>query len=103
MRLHVLLDQFDKRFGDVLTTQGYRFFAIDKDRRGRRFASTRQRDADVGVTRFARAVDHTTHHRQSEIFGTRMATLPTRHAQIGRECVGKESVSTWRARWWPSK
>src|ERR1051326_5888175 len=59
--------------------QGRRLLAVDKHRRGRRLAGTGERNADVGVLGFARAVDDAAHHRDVEPFDARIARLPFRH------------------------
>src|SRR5205823_7020167 len=53
--------------------------AVDEYRRGRLLAGTRQRDADVGVLRFARAVDDAAHDGDVERLDAGIARLPRRH------------------------
>src|SRR5471032_874654 len=55
--LHIIQDNVLEFFHDALAAQGDDFFAIDKHRRGRRFASAGQADADVGMLRFTGAVE----------------------------------------------
>src|ERR1700722_13156214 len=77
--LDVLDDDLLEIGGDRRAAQGRGFLAVDEDRRGRRFAGAGQRNADVGVLGFARAVDDAAHHRDVEAFDAWIARLPFRH------------------------
>src|SRR5450830_1677375 len=87
--LHIIQDNVLEFFHDALAAQGDHFFAIDKHRRGRRFAGAGQADADVGMLRFTGAVDDAAHHGHVHRFHARIGFFPFRHllAQIGLDVV----------------
>ena len=64
--------------------------AVHVDRRFRLFERAGQRDADVGVLRFAGAVDHAAHHRDLHLFDADVVAFPCRHllAQVGLNLLG---------------
>src|SRR5690606_17028989 len=74
--LDVGVDQADKLAGDILPAQRDRLPPVLEHRGGRGLARARQRDADVGVARLARPVDHAAHHRQGQVLRARMGDLP---------------------------
>src|SRR4051812_28717239 len=60
--LDVVLDQFLKVLCNTFASERDGLLAVDVDRSGRRFASTGEADADVGMLAFARTVDDASHH-----------------------------------------
>src|SRR5262249_4397543 len=56
-----------------------RLLAVDEYRRRRALAGPGERNADVGVLRFAWAIDDTTHDRDVERLDTGILLLPLRH------------------------
>src|SRR5262245_55373803 len=65
--------------GERRAAQGRGLLAVDEHRRGRLLAGAGQRDADVGMFGFARAVDDAAHHGDVEPLDARVALLPLRH------------------------
>src|ERR1700675_4681903 len=53
--------------------------AVDEHGRGGRLAGPRQRDADISLLRFARAIDDAAHHRDGKRLDAGIAALPFRH------------------------
>src|SRR5690606_1718225 len=89
--LDIVLDNGFEFLCDAVALQGDAAFAVDIDRRRGDFARAGQADADVGVTAFARTIDHATHDRDVHGLDTGIARLPDRHlvAQIALYAVGK--------------
>ena len=75
----VVLDDRLELLGDAPALERHGLLAVDVDRRDRHLVGARQADADVGVLRFARAVDHAAHHRDLHLLDARIALLPDRH------------------------
>src|SRR5690606_20035306 len=84
---HDLLEFLSNR----VALQGDRALAIDEDRSGRNFASARKADADVGMTAFARTIDHAAHYGHVHGFNAGIACLPHGHlpTQEGLYAVGQ--------------
>ena len=77
--MDVFFDDVVKFFGNIVTAQGERFFAVDEHRRCRRFTRAGQADADVGVLALARPVDDATHDRHFQPFDTGVLFSPNGH------------------------
>ena len=90
MRLDVLIQNRDELGDDLVALQRGEQAAIDVDRGFRFFEGAGQRDADVGVLRFAGAVDHAAHHGDFHFFDARVAVFPDGHllAQVGLDLLG---------------
>src|SRR5262245_54516048 len=65
--------------GERRSAQGRRLLAVDEHRRGRLLPGPGQRNADVGVLRFARSIDDAAHDRNVETLNSRITGLPRRH------------------------
>src|SRR5678816_3397934 len=65
--LHVAIDNRLELLRDALALQRHGLLAVDVDRRDRHLARSRQADADVGVLRLTRPVDHAAHHRDAHV------------------------------------
>src|SRR5262245_15322015 len=65
--------------GGAGAAQGRGLLAVDEHRRCRCLAGARQRDADIGVLRFAGAVDDAAHHRDGQRLHAWIAALPLWH------------------------
>src|SRR5262249_24367700 len=68
--------------GDRRAAPRDRLLAVDKYRRRRALASPRKRNTDVGVRRFAWAVDDAAHNRDVERLDTGILLLPLRHRRV---------------------
>src|SRR6185295_12520009 len=75
-RAHVVVDDRLELLGDALALERHRLLAIHVDRGDRLLARPRQRDADVGELRFARAVHDATHHRDVHLLHARILRAP---------------------------
>src|SRR5512132_244817 len=62
-RAHVVVDDRLELLGDALALERHRLLPVDVDRGHRLLARARQRYADVGELRFARAGHHAPHDR----------------------------------------
>ena len=78
----VLIDHPDEFLRDRRTGQHTIPFAVDENRRARAFSATRQRDADIGGTRFPGAVDDAAHYRHLQGFRPGILRLPIRKIDI---------------------
>src|SRR5262249_60479081 len=67
---------------DGRAAQRDRLLAVDEYRRRRALAGPGERNADVGVLRFAWAIDDTTHDRDVERLDTGILLLPLRHRRV---------------------
>src|SRR5690606_36872482 len=79
VRFDITIDDGNEVAGDAIAPQGDGLFTIHEDRRRRRLAGPRQRDADVGVALLARAVDHAAHHRECQVLRAGMGHPPLGH------------------------
>src|SRR6516164_3883283 len=77
--LNVIDDDLLEISGQRRAAKRHGLFAVDKNRRGRLFAGTRQRNADIGMFGLARPVDDAAHHRDVETLDARITRLPFRH------------------------
>ncbi|KAG0935462.1 hypothetical protein G6F31_015921 [Rhizopus arrhizus] len=68
-----------------------RAFPVHEYRRRGHFARSRQTDSEIGMTAFARPIEHTAHDRDVHAFDARILRLPDRHltAQIGLDAISQ--------------
>src|SRR6185436_20883426 len=87
---HVLIQYLDKVRDYVRAFERGFQFAVDEDGRARLFAGSWQADSDVGVLRFAGAVDHASHDRDLHLLDSFKLLAPDWHlrAQVFSYVVG---------------
>ena len=106
MRIHVLVQNIDKLGHNCVAAQSNGQLAIDINRRYGLFKCAGQRDAQIGVFGFARAIHNAAHHGDFHGFNARVAFLPARHAfpqvrldlirHVLEECAGSPAATRAR-------
>src|SRR5262249_45888935 len=89
VRFHVPVENVDELGDDPVAFQRGKEAAVDVNRGLRFLERPGQRDAQVGMLRFARAVDHAAHDGDFHLFHTGVAALPQRHlfAKVGLDLL----------------
>src|SRR5581483_4759455 len=88
--LDVIVENLDEFRDDAVTLQRGEQTSVDVDRSFRLFECTGKRYSDIGVFRFAGAVDDAPHYGEFHLFDARVVRLPSRHllAEIGLNLLG---------------
>src|SRR3984957_5937402 len=89
VRVYILIENFDELGDNAVAFQRGEQASIHIDRSLGLLKRSGQGDADVGVFRFARAVDHTAHDGQLHLFHAHVAALPHGHllAQVSLDLL----------------
>ncbi len=89
--LHVVVEDLLELGDDGIAAQRSRKLAVDVDRRNGILECARQADAEVGVLRFAGAVDDAAHHGELQLFDAGILLAPFGHggAQVALNLLGE--------------
>ena len=73
---HVIGDNLLEFLGDRVALERHCLLTVDKHRRHRDLSRAGQTDADIRHLRFARSIDHTSHHRDGHVLHARVTFAP---------------------------